>query len=142
MLDKMKDMGKLLKDAQEMKKKMKAVQDELKKAVVYGKSRNVLVMVTMTGELDVTKVDIDPSLMIVDKADVLKKSVLEAINDASAKAKKLATGRLSDISKGMNLPGMQCMGQPLVKLIESFKLLPGIGQKSAERLAFYVLFVA
>ena len=106
MLDKMKDMGKLLKDAQEMKKKMKAVQDELKKAVVYGKSRNVLVMVTMTGELDVTKVDIDPSLMIVDKADVLKKSVLEAINDASAKAKKLATGRLSDISKGMNLPGM------------------------------------
>lgn len=31
------------------------------------------------------------------------------------------------------------MGQPLVELIESFKLLPGIGQKSAERLAFYVL---
>lgn len=106
MLDKMKDMGKLLKDAQEMKKKMKAVQDELKKAVVYGKSKNVLVMVTMTGELDVTKVDIDPSLLSSDKAEVLKKSVLEAINDASAKAKKLATGRLSDISKGMNLPGM------------------------------------
>lgn len=106
MLDKMKDMGKLLKDAQEMKKKMKAVQDELKKAIVYGKSKNVLVMVTMSGELDVTKVDIDPSLLSPDKAEVLKKSVLEAINDASAKAKKLATGRLSEISKGMNLPGM------------------------------------
>ena len=106
MLDKMKDMGKLLKDAQQMKKKMKVVQDELKKTIVYGKSKNVLVMVSMTGELDVVKVDIDPSLIVTEKADILKKSVLEAINDASAKAKKLATSRLSEISKGMNLPGM------------------------------------
>lgn len=36
---------------------------------------------------------------------------------------------------------MSHLAKPLAKLIESFEKLPGIGQKSAQRLAFYLLHV-
>ncbi|MEK9657418.1 MAG: YbaB/EbfC family nucleoid-associated protein [bacterium] len=104
MFEGLKDVGKLLKDAKQMKSQMKEIQDELKSAKVIGKSKNALVVVEMTGELVITKVDIDDSLLT--QADVLKKSVMEACNDAAEKSKKLATGRLSHLSKGLNLPGM------------------------------------
>ena len=106
MFEGLKDVGKLLKDAKDMKKKMKAVQDELKRTVVMGQSKDGLVKVEMTGELQVTSININESLISSNSKKNIENKILESINDASFKAKKIASGQLEHISKGLNIPGM------------------------------------
>lgn len=106
MFEGLKDVGKLMKDAKKMKQQMQAVQEQLKKTLVEGKSKNKLVTVKMTGELLIIGIEIDPSLLNESKKSDIEKSILEASNDAATKAKKLATSQLGSISKGLNIPGM------------------------------------
>jgi DNA-binding YbaB/EbfC family protein len=104
MFDGLKDMGKLLKQAGEMKAKMKKVQEELKRLKVTGTAEDGKIEVTLSGELECLDVIIDPA--VASSAAVLQRGLKKAFNDASRKAKELATSRLGDISGGLDLPGM------------------------------------
>lgn len=106
MFEGLKDMGKLVKQAKEMKSKMKNVQDELKEIKVTGRSASGNIEVTLTGELVCTDIKIAPSLLEPGMADIMKKQLKEAFNEAAEKSKQLATSKLSDISKGFNIPGL------------------------------------
>ncbi len=106
MFEGIKDMGKLLKQAKEMKEKMKKVQDELKKVKVTATVLNDRIKVVMTGELEVTEVVIDPTLLAADKKDLLEKNLMKAFNDAAEKSKSVATTKLSTVSGDLGLPGM------------------------------------
>ena len=101
MFDKLKDMGKLMKEASEMKSKMKKVQDELKNLKVTGQAEGGKVQVVLTGELDCVSVTVDPTV----SQAALSKALIKAFNDAAEQAKKLATSKLAEISGGLNLPG-------------------------------------
>ncbi len=105
MFEGLKDMGKLMKQASEMKAKMKRVQEELKKVRVSGTSEGGKIEIALSGELECLDVSIDPSLIVAGNTS-LEKSVMKAFNDAARKAKELATSKLSDISGGLNLPGL------------------------------------
>lgn len=106
MFDGLKDMGKLMKQAKEMKSQMKKVQDELKQVLVTGAAMGGKIEVTMSGELDCTGVTIDAALLDPKQLPMLQKALKEAINAASKKAKDVATQKLSVISGGLNLPGL------------------------------------
>ena len=64
-------MGKLVKQAKEMKSKMKNVQDELKDVNVTGRSAAGNVEVILTGELVCTSIKIAPSLREPGMEDVM-----------------------------------------------------------------------
>jgi nucleoid-associated protein EbfC len=104
MFDGLKDMGKLMKQAKEMKSKMKDVQDELKKVIVKGTSRSGKVQVEMTGELDCRSVSIADDLLA--NKSQLESELVDAINSATKNSKDIATQKLSAITGGLNLPGM------------------------------------
>ncbi len=102
MFDKIKDMGKLMQQAKEMKSKMQEVQKKLKVTTVEAEAGGV--NVKMTGELEVTELTINDTLY-GDKAK-LNKALIAAFNKAAIKSKELATKQLSAISGDLNLPGM------------------------------------
>ena len=104
MFEGMKDMGKLLKQAKEMKSKMKQVQDDLKNVKVSGSAYDGRILIVMSGELEVLECKIDPALK--DDVKELEKGIQRAVNEAAKKAKELATTKLSDISGGLNIPGL------------------------------------
>jgi nucleoid-associated protein EbfC len=106
MFEGMKDMAKLVKQAKDMKSKMKDVQAELKKLTVEGYNKNRKVKVTLTGELECVDVEIDPAVLSPNNQKAIQKALQEAFNDAAEKSKGLATSRLSDISGDFNLPGL------------------------------------
>jgi len=106
MFEGIKDVGKMMKQAKEMRDQMKKVQDELKTISVSGVAMGGKIEVVMSGELDVVKVTIDPSFLDPRQADLLCKAIKEATNAAAKKAKDLVTQRLSAVSGGLNLPGM------------------------------------
>ena len=106
MFEGLKDMGKMMKQAQQMKKQMKRVQDALAKETVEGSALNGQIVVIMTGEMNVVDVKIDAELLDDSQKSRLEKGMKEAINDATLKSKKIATERLTAVTGGLNLPGM------------------------------------
>ena len=108
MFEGIKDMGKLMKQAREMKAKMKKVQDDLKRVKMDGSSRDGKVVVTMTGELEIVGMTIDPSLQAASNKQLVE-SVTQAVNEAAKKSKEYASKALSDISSGMDLGGFDKM---------------------------------
>ena len=107
MFDGLKDMGKMMKQAKEMRAKMKLVQDKLKKMKVSGVDKRGYVKVILTGDLDCVGVEIlNPEILQESNKDKIEKAIEQAINKAAAESKKLATSNLSDVSGGLNIPGL------------------------------------
>jgi DNA-binding YbaB/EbfC family protein len=96
----------LMRQAQQMQEKMKQVQDSLSQEMVEGQSGAGLVKITMNCKHEVKAVQIDPSLMSSDGDDreTLQDLLVEAINDASAKAEAVSQQRLSAVTAGLPLP--------------------------------------
>ncbi len=105
-------LGSLLKQAQEMGGKMKAVQEELKSKRVTGAAGAGLVEIEMTGAAEVVGCRIDPSLLEGADRELLEDMIVSAVNDAAAKAKQLHAESMQSMTGGMNVPGLdEAMGQ-------------------------------
>ena len=75
-----------MKKAQDMQKKMEALQAELAELEVTGTSGGGLVEVTMSCKGVVKSLNVDPSLITPDDAEVMEDLIVAAMNDARQKA--------------------------------------------------------
>jgi nucleoid-associated protein EbfC len=96
-------MGNIMKQAQEMQEKMQRVQEEVARAEVQGEAGAGMVKITMNGRHDVSKVDIDPSVMEEDK-ELLEDLLAAAVNDAVRKVEANSKAKMEEVTQGMNLP--------------------------------------
>ena len=96
--------GKLMKQAQEMQANMQKAQEELANTEFTGQSGGGLVTVKMTGRHDVTKVNIDNSLLSDDK-EMLEDLIAAAINDAVRNIEKKSKETFSSMTQGLPIPG-------------------------------------
>ena len=104
----MKNLGQMMKQAQEIQQKMQDGQRELEELEVTGKSGGGMCQVTLNGKGEARKVLIDPSLVKPEDAEVLEDLIVAAINDARAKSDELMREKMQDITGGLPLPpGMQ-----------------------------------
>ena len=98
-------MGDLMKKAQEMQAKMQEAQAQIAKTEVVGESGAGLVKVTMLGNHNVKKIEIDESLLgDVDDKEMLEDLVAAAMNDAVHRAEEVSKGQMSGVAGGMNIP--------------------------------------
>jgi len=96
-------MGDLMKKAQEMQENMKKAQAEIANTEVVGESGAGLVKVTLLGNHNVRKVEIDPSLMEDDK-EMLEDLIAAAMNDAVRRVEEVNKSKMSGLTGGMDLP--------------------------------------
>ena len=68
----MKNLGNMLKQAQQMQSRMQEMQAKLEATEVEGQSGGGMVVVRLTGKGDLRRVTIDPSLMNADEREVLE----------------------------------------------------------------------
>jgi DNA-binding YbaB/EbfC family protein len=99
------NIGGILKQAQQMQENLRKAQEELAKVEVTGSAGGGLVSITMTCRHDVKRVQLDPSLLTDDK-EVLEDLIAAAMNDAVRKAEETTQQRLSGLTAGLNIPGM------------------------------------
>lgn len=96
-------MGNLMKQAQEMQEKMQRVQEEVARAEVTGEAGAGMIKITMNGRHDVSKVEIDPSVMQEDK-ELLEDLLAAAVNDAVRKVEAGSRAKMEEVTSGLNLP--------------------------------------
>lgn len=107
----MKNLGQMLKQAQQMQQKVADMQEKLAAAEIRGESTSTAgdrVAVTLSGKGEALAVSIDPSLL--EKGDVgdLEEGVRVAINDAATKMEAMKKEMMAELTGGVALPpGLQ-----------------------------------
>lgn len=100
----MKNLGQMMKQAQQLQTKMAELQEQLAEMEVTGQAGGGMVQVTLSGKSEVRKVKIDPSLAGPDDIEVLEDLIVAAFNDAKGKAETLMREKMSELTGGLNLP--------------------------------------
>jgi DNA-binding YbaB/EbfC family protein len=104
MFDKLKDLGGLMAQAQQMQQKMKELQDQLEGQEIVGSSGAGLVKVTVNGKGETRKVDVDASLFKPEDKGVVEDLIVAAANDARAKVEAVVQEQMKQITGGLPLP--------------------------------------
>ena len=104
----MKNLGQMMKQAQQMQAKMVELQESLADKEVEGVAAAGMVKVTMNCKGQLRRIKIDPSLLEPDESEVLEDLILAAANAAKAKADTTAAEEMQKLTGGLQLPpGMQ-----------------------------------
>ena len=96
----------LARQAQKLQDDMEAVSDELETKEYEAAGGGGAVKVTVTGKMELTKVEIQPEVVDPDDVEMLVDLVMAAANEALRAAAKEKEDRMESISGGLNIPGM------------------------------------
>ena len=100
----MKDLLKMMKQAQDLQGRMQKMQEELASLEVDGQSGAGMVKVTLNGKGEMRSVRIDPSLIKPGEAEMLEDLILAAHQDARAKVEAGLQEKMQEITGGLPLP--------------------------------------
>ena len=100
-----------LKQFKDLRDQAKKIQSVLGQESVTGTSGTrwlggKTVEVTMNGNQEILKVNIDPEYLSPDKKEKLEGAVAEGVNDAVKKVQKIMATKMREMG-GLNLPGMK-----------------------------------
>tara|TARA_Y100000590_G_scaffold385620_1_gene457860 strand:- start:4203 stop:4526 length:324 start_codon:yes stop_codon:yes gene_type:complete len=98
------NIGNMMKQAQQIQKKMSEAQEKLKSIEVEGSSGGGMVKVISTAKGEIKKVSIDSSLMKDSEKEITEDLIVAAINDAKQKAESAAQEEMKNITGGLALP--------------------------------------
>lgn len=100
----MKNLGQLMKQAQEVQSRMAELQEKLASLEIEGRSGGGMVRVTLNGKGDVRRVKIEPSLLRPEEAEVIEDLVVAAAADARAKVERVSSEEMAKVTGGLQLP--------------------------------------
>ena len=100
----MKNLGGLMKQAQQMQERMQEMQAKLEAMTMTGEAGAGLVRVTMNGKGEMKGVKIDPKLADPADMEMLEDLIVAAHRDAKEKIDTQAAAEMQKITGGMQLP--------------------------------------
>lgn len=100
------DMSSLLKQAQEMQKRMQETERDLGERILEGTAGGGVVKVYVNGLQEVQAVKIDKAVVDPDDVDALEDLLTAAVRQAVTASRELRQKEMGKITGGMNLPGM------------------------------------
>ena len=98
------NIGNMMKQAQELQKKMSEAQEKLNSIEVEGTSGGGMVKVTSTAKGEVKRISIDESLMKKEEKEITEDLIVAAINDAKNKGEIAAQEEMKNVTGGLPLP--------------------------------------
>ena len=100
----MTDFNNMLKQAQELQKKMADAQKKVEELEAEGTSGGGLVKVKINGKNVITSVSIDESLISKDEKEILEDLIVAALNDARENVQKKISEEMNSLTGGLKLP--------------------------------------
>lgn len=96
----------LARQAQKLQDDMEAASKELETKEYEATAGGGAVNVTVTGKMELTKVEISPEVVDPEDVEMLSDLVMAAANEAIRAAAKEKEDKMETISGGLNIPGM------------------------------------
>lgn len=98
------DIGKMMKQAQELQSRMAEAQEEITRLEATGTSGGGLVSVTVTGKGELKALRVDPSLMKPEDAEIVEDLIVAAFSDAKNRVDALVVDRMQAVTGNLPLP--------------------------------------
>jgi DNA-binding YbaB/EbfC family protein len=105
-------MQQMLKQVQKMQHDMELAQQELSNETVDASAGGGMVTVTVSGDLEVRAVKIDPAAVDPEDVEMLSDMVLAATNEALRSAQQLAADRMGAVTGGLDPGSLGGLGLP------------------------------
>ncbi|MBN2238295.1 MAG: YbaB/EbfC family nucleoid-associated protein [Dehalococcoidales bacterium] len=96
----------MIKQARELQSKMKKTQKELGKTLIEVESGKGAVKITIDGQQNIKSIKISPEIIDPNKPEILEKTLLKAIQDATNESQKVAEKKMSELTGGLKIPGL------------------------------------
>ena len=101
------DMMEMMKKVQKMQADMKKISQELSSEIVTTGAGRGAVIVSISGDMVLRNITIDPKLAPMDDPKALCGLIMSAVNDGMEKAKDVGARKMSVITGGLKLPGLE-----------------------------------
>jgi len=101
------NLASMMKQAQELQSKMGEVQESLKDIVVEGEAGGGMIKVVANGHQQIVNCTIEPTVFESGDSEMLEDMIVSATNSALEKAKEAASEKMSEVTDGLNMPGIQ-----------------------------------
>ena len=98
------NIGNMMKQAQQLQKKMGEAQEKLNSIEVEGVSGGGMVKVLATAKGDVKRIMIDDTLMSKEEKEITEDLIVAAINDAKQKGETASQEEMKSVTGGIPLP--------------------------------------
>jgi DNA-binding YbaB/EbfC family protein len=99
------DMNAMMRQVQQMQAEMLKAQEQLKHETVEASAGGGMVTVTMTGELELKDIKIDPGAVDPEDVELLQDMVQAAVNEAVRSAQELAAQKMGAATGGLGGQG-------------------------------------
>ena len=103
------NMAKMLKQAQDMQKRIESVQAELSDTVIDVESGGGMVRIKINGKLELLELNIDSEVLKEDK-EIIEDLIISAVNKGISKAQSESQNKMNSVTGGMlsglNIPGI------------------------------------
>ena len=100
------NMNSLMKQAQQMQKRMMEIQEELANRTVESTVGGGMVTVIANGQQEILSIKISPEVVDPEDVEMLEDLVLAAVNEARRKSQELMTEEMSKLTGGVKIPGL------------------------------------
>jgi len=102
----------MMQQVQRMQKEMADAQEQLKNETVQASAGGGMVSVTVSGDMQLREVRIDPAAVDPEDVEILAEMVLAAVNEGLRMASELAEQRMGATTTGLDLGGLGGLGLP------------------------------
>ena len=100
----MKNLGQMMKQAQQMQERMAELQARLQTVEMTGVSGGGMVQVTLNGKGEMRHLKLDKSLVDPNETEVLEDLIVAAFNDAKARVESHVAEEMAKLTGGLQLP--------------------------------------
>jgi nucleoid-associated protein EbfC len=99
------NLNQMMRQVQQMQAEMMKAQEELKNEVVEASAGGGMVTVTISGDLELKELRIDPEAVDPEDVELLQDMVQAAVNEAIRSAQELAANKMGAATGGLGGPG-------------------------------------
>ena len=107
------DLANIMGKFQDIQANMQQMQEELAKQTIEATSGGGMVTAKVTGKGELLSVKIDPQAVDPQDLEMLEDLVCAAVNAALAKSQRQMQEQLSQITGGLNIPGLEHISKML-----------------------------
>ena len=98
------NIGNMMKQAQQLQKKMAEMQEKLNSIEVEGISGGGMVKVLASAKGEIKRIFIDDSLMVKEEKEMTEDLIVAAINDAKQKGELASQEEIKSVTGGLPIP--------------------------------------
>jgi DNA-binding YbaB/EbfC family protein len=102
----MKNMNSMMKQAQNLQKKMMKTQAELATKTIEASSGGGMVKVIANGAQKIESIVMEKEVVDPEDIEMLQDLVLAAVNDALNKSQEMVSSEMGKLTGGLNIPGL------------------------------------